>query len=161
MESVYIETSVVSYLVVRSPARTVAHQWHVWTKDWWRLRRPYFECVISEEVLREAAAGDQKASRQRLEALSTLTLLRRTQAVDELVEAFLSTGALPAKAKADAAHLAVATSHRVDYLLTWNCKHLANAVILSKLRPVAEQHGYRMPIVCRPLQLMGEIEYEG
>ena len=161
MESVYIETSVVSYLVARPPARTVAHQCHVWTKDWWRLRRPYFECVISEEVLREAAAGDQKASRQRLEALSTLTLLRRTQAVDELVEAFLSTGALPAKAKADAAHLAVATSHRVDYLLTWNCKHLANAVILSKLRPVAEQHGYRMPIVCRPLQLMGEIEYEG
>jgi hypothetical protein len=161
MESVYIETSVVSYLVARPPARTVAHQWHVWTKDWWRLRRPYFECVISEEVLREAAGGDPKASRQRLEALSTLTVLRRTRAVDELVEAFLSTGALPAKAKADAAHLAFATSQRVDYLLTWNCKHLANAVILSRLRPVAEQHGYRMPIVCRPLQLMGEIEYEG
>jgi hypothetical protein len=125
------------------------------------LRRPYFECVISEEVLREAAAGDPKASRQRLEALSTLTVLRRTRAVDELVEAFLSTGALPAKAKADAAHLAFATSHRVDYLLTWNCKHLANAEILSRLQPVAEQHGYRMPIVCRPLQLMGEIEYEG
>ena len=60
MESVYIETSVVSYLVARPPARTVSHQWHVWTKDWWRLRRPYFECVISAEVLREAAAGDQK-----------------------------------------------------------------------------------------------------
>ncbi len=57
MESVYIETSVVSYLVARPLARTVAHQWHVWTKDWWRLRRPFFECVISEEVLREAAAG--------------------------------------------------------------------------------------------------------
>jgi hypothetical protein len=98
---------------------------------------------------------------KRLKALSTLTVLRRTRAVDELVEAFLSTGALPAKAKADAAHLAFATSHQVDYLLTWNCKHLANAVILSRLRPVAEQHGYRMPIVCRPLQLMGEIEYEG
>ena len=111
--------------------------------------------------MREAAAGDPKASRQRLEALSTQTVLRRTRAVDELVEAFLSTGALPAKAKADAAHLAFATSHHVDYLLTWNCKHLANAEILSRLQPVAEQHGHRMPIVCRPLQLMGEIEYEG
>ena len=161
MESVYIETSVVSYLVARPPARTVAHQWHVWTSDWWRLRRPFFECVISEEVLREAAAGDPKASRQRLEALSTLTVLRRTRTVDELVEAFLSTGALPAKAKADAAHLAVATSHHVDYLLTWNCKHLANAEILLRLRPVAEQRGHRMPVVCTPLQLMGEIEYEG
>ena len=90
MESVYIETSVVSYLVARPPARTVAHQWHVWTKDWWRLRRPYFECVISAEVLREAAAGDPKASRQRLDILSTLTVLRRTLAVDELAIAFLS-----------------------------------------------------------------------
>jgi hypothetical protein len=111
MESVYIETSVVSYLVARPPARTVAHQWHVWTKDWWRLRRPYFECVISAEVLREAAAGDPKASRQRLEALSPLTVLRRTQALDELAEAFLSAGALPVKAKADATHLAVASIH--------------------------------------------------
>jgi predicted nucleic acid-binding protein len=160
MESVYIETSVVSYLVARPPARTLAHQWHVWTKDWWRLRRPYFECVISAEVLREAAAGDPKASRQRLEALSTLTVLRRTQTVDELAEAFLSAGALPSKAKADAVHLAVATSHRVDYLLTWNMKHLANAEILRRLRPVAEQHGHSLPVVCNPLQLMGEIEYE-
>jgi predicted nucleic acid-binding protein len=161
MESVYIETSVVSYLVARPSARRVAHQWHVWTKDWWRLRRPFFECVISEEVLREAAAGNPKASRQRLDALSTLTGLRRTQAVDDLAEAFLSAGAMPAKAKADAVHLAVATAHRVDYLLTWNLKHLANAQIWLRLRPLAEQRGYRMPMVCRPLQLMGEIEYEG
>ena len=161
MESVYIETSVVSYLAARPPARTVAHEWHVWTKDWWRLRRPFFECVISAEVLREAAAGDPKASRQRLEILSTLTVLRRTPAVDELAEALLSAGALPAKAKADAAHLAIATVHRVDYLLTWNCKHLANAEVWLRVRPLVEQRGYRMPMVCRPLQLMGQIEYEG
>jgi hypothetical protein len=161
MESVYVETSFVS-LLVGKPSRdlvTAANQQV--TRDWWRLRRPYFECVISAEVLREAAAGDPKVSRQRLEALSTLTVLRRTRAVDELVEAFLSTGALPAKAKADAAHLAVATSHRVDYLLTWNFKYLANAEILLRLRPVAEQRGHRLPVVCTPLQLMGEIEYEG
>jgi len=160
MESVYIETSVVSYLVARPPARTVSHQWHVWTKDWWRLRRPYFECVISAEVLREAAAGDLKASRHRLEALSTLTVLRRTPAMDGLMEAFLSTGALPPKAKADASHLAVASVQRVDYLLTWNMKHLANVEMLRRLRPIAERHGHRMPVVCTPLQLMGEIQYE-
>ena len=160
MESVYIETSMVSYLVARPRARTLAHQWHIWTKDWWRLRRPFFECVISAEVLREAAVGDPKASRLRLEALSTLTVLRRTPSVEELMKAFLSDGALPAKAKADAAHLAVATSHRVDYLLTWNLKHLANAEILSRLRPVAEQFGHQLPVVCTPLQLMGDIEYE-
>lgn len=125
------------------------------------MRRPYFECVISAEVLREAAAGDPKTSRQRLEALSSLTVLRRTQALDVLAEAFLSAGALPVKAKADATHLAVASLHRVDYLLTWNMKHLANVEVLRRLRPVAEQHGHRLPVVCTPLQLMGEIEYEG
>jgi hypothetical protein len=133
METVYIETSVVSYLVARPPADTLAHQWHVWTKDWWRLRRPGFECVISAEVSREAAAGDPKASRQRLEMLSTLTELPRTPTVDKLMETFLSAGPLPAQAK---------------------------AAILSRLQPVAERHGYRMPRVCTPLQLMGTLEYE-
>ena len=57
MESVSIKTSVVSYLAARPPARTVSHHWHVWTKDWWRLRRPYFEFVISAEVLRRAGKG--------------------------------------------------------------------------------------------------------
>ena len=125
------------------------------------MRRPLFECVMSPEVLREAAEGDPEMSRRRLEVLSTLTILRRVPAVDELSEAFLNAGPLPARAKADAVHLAVATVHRVDYLSTWNLKHLANAVILVRLRPVAEQRGWRMPVVCTPLQLMGTIEYEG
>lgn len=161
MESVYIETTVVSLLVARAKEGTLAFQWQVWTRDWWRLRRPYFECSISPEVLREAAAGDLEMSRQRLEALSTLTALRRTAAVDELAEALLSAGPLPQKAKADAVHLAFASVYRINYLLTWNFKHLANAVIQSRLQPVAEKRGYRLPMVCTPLQLMGTIEYEG
>ena len=116
---------------------------------------------MSAEVLREAAEGDPEMSRRRLAALDTLTVLRRTPAVDELAEAFLAAGPLSAKAKADAVHLAVATVYQVDYLLTWNLKHLANATILLRLRPVAEQRGWRLPVVCTPLQLMGTIEYEG
>ncbi len=161
MESVYIDTAVVSFLVARPPAGTMAHQWHVWTEDWWRRRLPYFECSISGEVLLEAAEGDPEMSRQRLQALSTLTVLRRTPAVDALAEVFLSAGPLPPKAKADAVHLAFASVYKINYLLTWNCKHLANAVIQSRLQPVAERRGYRLPIVCTPLQLMGTIEYEG
>lgn len=161
MESVYIETTIVSYLVARPAVGTLAHQWQVWTEDWWRLRRSRFECVVSAEVLREAAEGDPEASRRRLQALSHLTVVRRTPAVDELASALLVAGPLPAKAKADAAHLAVASVYRLDYLLTWNLKHLANAVILARLRPVVEQHGFRLPLVCTPLQLMGTIEYEG
>jgi hypothetical protein len=79
----------------------------------------------------------------------------------QLAEVFLGAGKLPLKAKADAAHLAVATVYGVDYLMTWNLRHLAYAVILSRLRPVAEEHGFHLPVVCTPLQLMGNIEYEG
>jgi predicted nucleic acid-binding protein len=161
MESVYIETTIVSLFVARAKEGTLARQWQVWTRDWWRLRRPYFECSISSEVLREAAAGDLEMSRQRLEALSQMTVLRRTTAVDVLAEAFLAAGPLPPKAKADAVHLAFASVYKINYLLTWNFKHLANAVIQSRLQPVAEQCGYRLPMVCTPLQLMGAIEYEG
>ncbi|MCX8089920.1 MAG: type II toxin-antitoxin system VapC family toxin [Verrucomicrobiae bacterium] len=160
MQTVYIETTVVSFLVARTQAGTLAYQWHVWTRDWWRLRRPYFESVTSPEVLREAASGDAEMSRLRLEALSSLTLLRRTPAVDTLAAVFIASGALPQKAKADAVHLAFAAVYKVNYLLTWNFKHLANAVIQARLQPVAEQEGYRLPIVCTPLQLMGTIEYE-
>ena len=118
--------------------------------------------------VRDVAGGVAGSGRGRpgneppeLEALRSLTVLLRAPAVDELTEAFLAAGPLPAKAKADAVHLAVATVYRVDYLATWNLKHLANAMILVRLRPVAEQRGWRMPVVCTPLQLMGTIEYEG
>src|SRR6266404_3146102 len=122
MESVYIETTIVSYLVARPAAGTLAHQWHVWTEDWWRFRRPGFECVISAEVLREAAEGDPEASRRRLQVLSGLTVMQRTRAVDELAAALLAAGPLPAKAKADAVHLAMASVYRLDYFMTWNLK---------------------------------------
>src|SRR2546423_3801039 len=161
METVYIETTIVSYLVARTKEGTIARQWQTWTADWWRLRRPFFECVTSGEVLREAAEGDAEMSRQRLEALRSTTLLTHTPAVDEMASAFLSAGPLPPKAKADAAHLAFASVYKTDYLLTWNFKHLANAVIQSRLKPTAKQRGCRLPVVCTPLQLMGTIEYEG
>lgn len=161
METVYIETTIVSYLVARTKEGTVARQWQTWTADWWRSRRPVFECVTSPEVLREAAEGDAEMSRQRLEALSNATVLLRTSAVDEMAEAFLSAGPLPPKAKADAVHLAFASVYKISYLLTWNFKHLANVVIQSRLKPVAEKRDSHLPIVCTPLQLMGSIEYEG
>ena len=88
-------------------------------------------------------------------------MLRRTPAVDEMAGDFLKAGSLPPKAKADAAHLAFATVNKINYLLTWNMRHLANVVILARLRPIAERRGFQLPVVCTPLQLMGNIEYEG
>jgi hypothetical protein len=160
METVYIETTIVSYLVARTKEKTLARQWQVWTDDWWRLRKPFFECVTSPEVLREAAEGEAEMARKRLGLLGDLTVLLRTPEVDQMTNDILNAGPMPQKAKADAVHLAFASVYKLSYLLTWNLKHLANAVIQSQLRPIAEGLGYRLPIVCTPLQLMGSIEYE-
>jgi hypothetical protein len=160
-ESVCIETSVVSYLVARPATATISEQWQCWTVDWWRLRRPLFDCMISGEVLREAAAGDSTMAAKRLEALSSLHVLARAKPVEEIANAFLSQGLLPAKAKADAIHLAFASVYEADYLLTWNMKHLANAILNTRLKKVAQVHGWHFPSICTPIQLMGQIEYEG
>jgi predicted nucleic acid-binding protein len=159
-ETVYIETSVVS-LLVANPSRdliTAANQQV--TRDWWRLRRQEFVCVASSEVLREASKGDPQEVRKRLEVLSGLVVLQRSPEADRLMIALLATGALPARAQADAAHLAIAAVAQADYLLTWNCRHLANAQILRRLEREALRHGWTLPKVCTPLQLMGELAYE-
>jgi hypothetical protein len=109
----------------------------------------------------ERDQNNDGANNRPLLALSRLTVLQRTRAVDELAAAILAAGPLPAKAKADAVHLAMVSVYRLDYLLTWNLKHLANAMIQARLRPVVEQLGSALPLVCTSLQLMGIIEYEG
>ena len=159
--SVYIETSVVSYLVAQPPPGSLSAQWQCWTADWWELRRPHFDCLISGEVLREASEGDEGMAAKRLEALSSLSTVARVAAVDTIADAYLAPGLLPAaKAKADAIHLAFACVYEADYLLTWNMKHLANVILASRLRKVAEARGWHFPLICTPVQLMGPIEYE-
>ena len=160
MEIVYIETSVVSFLV-SSPSRLVETAWRQkLTRDWWRLRRPLFHCVTSDAVLAEAREGDATQSRLRLEVLAGLTTLRVNAAAETLAEELVARGLLPAGAGMDALHLALATVYRANYLLTWNCKHLANAVLWCRLEPVAQARGWRLATACTPMQLMGDIEYE-
>jgi len=160
MEIVYIETSFVS-LLVGDPSRhlvTAANQQT--TRDWWRLRRPAFDCVTSTEVVREASQGDAEQIRRRLAILRDLPLLQVSAESERLTLALFATGALPANAQADAAHLAISAIAKVDYLLTWNCRHLANAQILSRLEVEAARCGWKLPRVCTPLELMGDCDYE-
>jgi hypothetical protein len=160
MESVYIETSFVSLLVAR-PSRdliTAANQQV--TRDWWQLQRTHFVCLTSAEVLREASRGDPEEVRKRLEILNELPVLPLSVEVDKLMLGLLATKALPARAQTDAAHLAIATMAKADYLLTWNCKHLANAQILRRLETEALRQGWRLPKVCTPIELMGDYPYE-
>ncbi len=160
METVYIETSVVS-LLVATPSRDVliAGQQQA-TRDWWQLRRDCFACITSDETRAEAARGDAEQARRRRAALAELPSLPITPEVEKLAAEFLRTGALPAAARSDAIHLAVASMVRADYLLTWNCRHLANAQILRRLEREAKRFGWELPTVCTPLELMGDSTYE-
>lgn len=160
VETVYIETTIVSYLVA-DPSRDLllaAHQQA--TRDWWQRRRRDFQCVISAEVIAEASQGEAEQARRRLEILAPLPRMDVTDEARELARAFLATGALPPKAVRDAAHLAVAAVSKVDYLLTWNCRHLANAQILRRLEREAGAHRWELPHVCTPVELMGDSTYE-
>jgi hypothetical protein len=160
METVYIETSFVSYLVA-DPSRdlvTAANQQV--TRDWWQQRRRSFACLISQEVIVEANRGDPEQVRRRLAVLAAIPRAAVSADSLELARLLLATGCLPPKAARDAVHLAVATAIGADYLLTWNCRHLANAQILRRLEREAQQAGRSLPHVCTPLELMGDLPYE-
>jgi hypothetical protein len=152
--SVYIETSVIGYLVRRLNPRdvTIAHH-QMRTREWWSARREHFELFVSAFVVEEARKGDAVLAAQRLGALSELTLLETKPAVFELsVELMRRTG-LPKKAEMDSLHIASAAIHGLDYLLTWNCTHIANGVILPRVYKVCRDAGYEPPFVCTPLEL--------
>jgi hypothetical protein len=125
------------------------------TQDWWTGRRPQFDCYVSQVVIDEASAGDPTEAQKRLAVTGSLAALEVTQASQLLTQAILASGVLPPSAARDAAHVAVAAYHGVDYLLTWNCKHLANAQIMRKIETVCRAAGYRMPVICTPEALMG------
>lgn len=155
-QRIYIETSIVSYLTARpaNDIRSAARQHS--TYEWWEQYSPSFELFISEYVLVEAGGGDAVAAKRRLEMLDTLAVLETTKDIRAISQALLKVGALPAKAELDSLHIAVAAVHGMDYLLTWNCKHIANAVMRPKIESVCASAGYEPPIICTPDELMQE-----
>jgi hypothetical protein len=154
-ETVYIETSILGYLTAR-PSRDIIVAANIEiTREWWNTRRSDFQLYSSQAVLKETTQGDAKIASQRLEILSNLSLLNLNQCVLNLAEQFLGRSNLPAKAEIDAVPIAVATVHGMDYLLTWNCKHIANAQIQGKLAEISIDFGYELPILCTPYELLG------
>jgi predicted nucleic acid-binding protein len=155
MESVYVETTFISYLVARPSGDLLVAAHQKTTQDWWLTRRAQFTCYISQTVIDEASAGDPSEAQKRLAVLATLAALDVTPEAGTLAQAILASGVLPPSAVRDAVHVAVAAVHEIDYLLTWNCKHLANAQIMRKIESVCQALGHRMPIICTPEELMG------
>ena len=131
----------------RSPA---AHE------GMWENRRDTFQLFLSQLVIDEASAGDPAAARERLKALRDLPLLDITPEVTELASRILDSGKIPRKAATDAAHIAIAAVHGMDFLVTWNCVHIANATNARALNLICREHGYDCPVICTPEELMGE-----
>ncbi|MGH7173765.1 MAG: type II toxin-antitoxin system VapC family toxin [Gemmataceae bacterium] len=153
-ERAYIETTVVSYLTAR-PNRDVVIAGHQQiTHEWWDTRRASYELCISQLVLKEAGVGDAQAAQERLEVLKAMTLLETSAKALDLAKELIQAGALPAKAVDDALHIAVAAMNGIPYLLTWNCRHLANATMRPVIETVCAAKGVKAPIICTPEELL-------
>jgi len=150
---VYIETTIVSYLTAW-PSRDVVRLSHqMITREWWEIERPNFDVFTSELVIKEVSAGDPTAASERLMALSGIPLLAITPDGLDLAERLAAALSLPDRARADAAHVAIAAINGIEFLLTWNCKHLANGILLPKIEQTCMAHGFQPPRILTPEQL--------
>jgi predicted nucleic acid-binding protein len=151
---VYLETTIISYFTARSSRDiiTAAHQQV--TQEWWYERRKDFDVFISQIVLQEVNQGDEEAIQRRLEMIGTIPEIEVSPEAVSLAQALVSDGVVPERAAADALHIAVATVQGMDYLLTWNLKHLANAIIRTAITDACRQRGYEPPVICTPEELM-------
>ena len=152
---VYLETTIPSYLTAW-PSRDLVKAAHQQiTREWWQTRTR-FDLYISQVVLREAGGGDVEAARLRLEVVEGIPVLALSPEASALAQQLLQHGPLPAKAAVDALHIGIAAVNGMDYLLTWNCTHIANAAIRYQIETLCRASGYVPPVLCTPEELMEE-----
>ena len=153
-QSVYIETTVVSYLTAR-PSRDLivaAHQQV--TEEWWENTLPLLDPFVSPIVMEEASMGDEAAAKLRLEKIAGFPVLEITDEVRELAELYFERIPIPDKARGDAYHLAVATYHGMDFLVSWNFAHILSARVRAIIQDINTIRGISTPIICTPEELM-------
>lgn len=153
-ESIYLETTVVSYYTSK-PSRDIvvlAHQ--EITRQWWSRALERYNIFISEVVIEEAGFGNSEAAKKRLEELKGFPHLKLNDKVEKMAQVYMENLEIPEKSFRDAAHLAVASVHDIDYLVTWNCTHLANGEVIKKLMKINESFGIHTPVICTPEELM-------
>ncbi len=154
--AVYLETSVVGYATSRLSRDLVVAVHQQITREWFASRAHGYELFVSQLVVSEASGGDQEAARERAAFLQGIPRLGITGAAGQLAAKLVDSGAVPRKAAEDALHIAVAAAHGVDYLLTWNCKHIANAAMRQAIEGVCREAGYDPPVICTPEELMND-----
>ena len=136
----------------------MAAAWQKVTIDWWDTQRNRFNLYASEIVIEEAGRGDEIAVARRLEALAGIPLLAITDEVLSFSELLIQNGVLPKRAIGDSLHIALAAVHEVDYLLSWNYRHIVNAEMKPLIRKICLENRYMYPEICTPQELMGEIQ---
>ena len=152
--TLYLETTIPSYLTARISRDIIVIAHQELTIQWWEKERGRFDIFISEVVLEEARLGDPEAATKRLDLLKELPLLEATDETEEVAFFYMKELSLPKTAIRDAAHLAFASVHNMDYLLTWNCTHIANGEIRKNLFRINGVRGIPTPIICTPDELM-------
>jgi predicted nucleic acid-binding protein len=158
MPTIYIETSIVGYLTARSSKSVIFQARQQLTRQWWDRQRAQYDLVTSQLVLDEAGAGDPDAAKERLELLKSIPVLDVGEAeVESLADELISKHLLPKKAASDARHVAVATVYEIEYLLTWNCTHIANAVMLPSIYQFLRDSGFVPPLVVTPEEFSGNV----
>lgn len=155
-QTVYLETTIPSYLVAHPARDLLQYARQQITQKWWNDHRNAYDLRISQIVVDECAAGDVDAAARRLTAIAGIPLHELTPAVTAVASAIMNSGLLPKQAARDAVHISVASVHRLDMLLTWNCRHIANAANLRDLEQIVGEAGFPLPIICTPEELVGD-----
>ena len=152
--TLYLETTVVSYLVARPSDNLVVAAHQQVTYQWWNKRLPDFQVVVSQFVLDEAGDGEPVMARKRMAALKAFERLKTSPEVLRLGRALLRTNMFPQESARDASHISVAAVYGIHFLLTWNFKHLANARLVDRVRQVCREEGFSCPVICTPEELL-------
>jgi len=157
--TVYVETSVIGYLLGRIHPDPVISGRQAVTRQWWPIAQRENELLVSELVMQECGAGDPVAAAERLEVLRGLRLLRTPKDAHALAQSFIAAFAVPATEPRDAAHIGIAATSGVEFLVTWNFKHIANVVTRDAIEAVCCESGYEAPTICTPDELLGASGY--
>ena len=152
--TVYLDTTIPSFLAGRSRKDLLSTRRQRITRVWWDRYRARYDLRVSYRVVTEASAGDPKYADQRVRLLNGIESLESDHRTEALMFLLVGRGLLPLKASADAEHIAIAAIHSVNYLLSWNCRHLANPHIAGRIVRTCERFGFQCPQICTPEQLM-------
>ena len=151
----YLETSIISYLRQKPSTQVVLAARQLLTHQWWNDERSNYQLVASQLVIDEASAGNPSLAAERLQLLAGIPLLQLDPVIADIADEIMSRAILPEKARTDALHIATVAHHRIQYLLTWNCRHIANARILPRIHDVLNDLLIPIPVICTPEEMVG------